>query len=148
MSPRRTRFTPVLVATTVLAAGAAITVSLLVPGSTIPVGPAAEPGQANGSQMQGPAIRKVLLSATDDGALSRPGGPQRAFLARGRMPAATTQAIVLTDENCAPDRQGVSHCTNRLRLGSGAILHVIHNHRMGEVPCLSPGERVLVEPAA
>ncbi|MGZ4137590.1 MAG: hypothetical protein ACXVPX_08475 [Actinomycetota bacterium] len=62
-------------------------------------------------------------------------------------PAGPMMATVLSDANCAPDADGVSHCLNRLRLDSGSELTVRHNHRMIEVPCLSPGERVLVEPS-
>ncbi len=53
-----------------------------------------------------------------------------------------TAAVVETDERCQPDRLGVSHCLNRLRLADGRRLLVRHDHRMADSPCLSPGERV------
>jgi len=57
------------------------------------------------------------------------------------------RALVLTDTRCAPDARGVSHCLNRLRLSSGRVVTVVHDHRMMDMPCLSPGERVTVSPA-
>ena len=61
---------------------------------------------------------------------------------QGKVPERRTVAVVTSDQNCQPDAQGVSHCTNRLRLPGGRRLVVRHNHRMAEVPCLVPGERV------
>ena len=56
------------------------------------------------------------------------------------------KARVLTDTRCNPDAIGVSHCLNRMRLASGAVITVVHNHRMMDMPCLSPGERVTLTP--
>jgi hypothetical protein len=53
-------------------------------------------------------------------------------------------ATVVSDINCAPDAQGVSHCENQLRMTDGTMLTVRHNHRMMDTPCLSPGEHILV----
>jgi hypothetical protein len=57
------------------------------------------------------------------------------------LPAGTSihQLTVLSDENCTPDSQGISHCLNRLSYGSGEIT-VRHTHKMADVPCLQPGE--------
>lgn len=60
-------------------------------------------------------------------------------LLQGKLPSGITQVKVLTDENCAPDGQGVSHCLNRLSYSGGEIT-VRHNHKMADVPCLQPGE--------
>lgn len=57
-----------------------------------------------------------------------------------------TRAIVLTDTRCDPDARGVSHCLNKMKLASGRIVVVVHDHRMMEMPCLSPGERVVLTP--
>ncbi len=62
----------------------------------------------------------------------------------GAAPRTMTQATVLTDENCEPDRYGVSHCLNAIRLAGGRKLTVRHDHNMHEYPCLGPGERVRV----
>lgn len=51
-------------------------------------------------------------------------------------------ATVLTDEDCAPDDVGISHCRNRLRLGNGTEIVVRHPHDMMKIPCLKPGEPV------
>lgn len=57
-----------------------------------------------------------------------------------------TSAVVLTDTRCNPDARGVSHCLNRLRLANGAVVTVRHDHRMMDMPCLSPGEHVSLIP--
>lgn len=62
-------------------------------------------------------------------------------LRAGRIPEGVTTATVLTDTNCAPDADGVSHCLNDLQIGN-VIVTVQHHHAMAEVPCLSPGEIV------
>lgn len=48
---------------------------------------------------------------------------------------------MLTDTNCEPDADGVSHCLNDLQIGN-IIVTVRHHHQMHAVPCLSPGETV------
>lgn len=63
---------------------------------------------------------------------------------KGRAPQKLTQATVLTDVNCEPDRYGVSHCLNAIRLDGGRELTVRHDHNMHMFPCLGPGERVRV----
>ena len=65
----------------------------------------------------------------------------------GPVPARTTVARVLTDEDCAPDAAGVSHCRNAMRLEDGRTLTVRHPHRMVDVACMTPGEKVRVTPA-
>lgn len=72
------------------------------------------------------------------------GGLELVYLTKGTMPRRPTKATVLTDTDCAPDRNGVSHCSNILRLASGRRITVRHDHKMMNDPCLSPGERVRV----
>jgi PAS domain S-box-containing protein len=62
----------------------------------------------------------------------------------GSAPKTSVAGTVLTDENCEPDRYGVSHCLNRVALTGGGTLTVRHDHNMGNDPCLSPGEKVVV----
>jgi hypothetical protein len=62
----------------------------------------------------------------------------------GSAPKTPVAGTVLTDENCEPDRYGVSHCLNRVALTGGGTLTVRHDHNMGNDPCLSPGEKVVV----
>jgi hypothetical protein len=59
---------------------------------------------------------------------------------------ARTRAVVLTDTRCSPDARGVSHCLNRMRLADGTVVTAQHDHRMTEMPCLSPGEPVRLTP--
>ena len=56
------------------------------------------------------------------------------------------RAVVLTDRRCNPDAHGVSHCLNRMRLANGTVVTVVHDHRMMDMPCLSPGEHVTLTP--
>ena len=64
-------------------------------------------------------------------------------LRAGQIPEGVTTATVLTDTNCEPDADGVSHCLNDLQIGN-VIVTVQHHHAMAEVPCLSPGETVIL----
>ena len=89
------------------------------------------------------ALRTLVVSPRNsDPVPSQPGRTLHARLTSGRMPSAATTAVVTSDEDCAPDAAGISNCLNRLRLADGTRLAVRHPHRMAEVPCLSPGERV------
>lgn len=72
------------------------------------------------------------------------GGLELVYLTKGKMPATPTTAKVLTDTDCAADRNGISHCSNILRLTSGRAITVRHDHDMMNDPCLSPGERVRI----
>ena len=68
-----------------------------------------------------------------------------AYSLKGRVPRTPMLATVLTDVNCEPDRYGISHCLNELRLlGDGRRITVRHDHNMHEFSCLTPGERVRV----
>lgn len=91
-----------------------------------------------------PAERNVTLSRS----MPTPSGFDglHAKLVSGRMPASPVTATVLTDEQCQPDAQGISHCLNRMRLADGTELEVRHPHDMTKVPCLAPGEQVRLLP--
>jgi hypothetical protein len=91
-------------------------------------------------------IRTVVVSRRTPPP-SEPGERLHAKIVRGSMPRASVEALVLTDEDCGPDARGISNCRNALRLADGAMLVVRHPHDMQNVPCLTPGERVLVRPA-
>jgi hypothetical protein len=94
-----------------------------------------------------PALRTVVVAVNERAIPSQPNGPLRASLLAGRLPRAIQQATVLTDENCTPDAEGVSHCINVVQMGQQQI-SLRHNHKMSEVPCLSPGEEINVMPLA
>ena len=65
-------------------------------------------------------------------------------LVAGGAPSAPVNATVVTDESCTPDRYGISHCLNILRLRDGSQILVQHSHNMSKYACLSPGETVRV----
>ena len=93
------------------------------------------------------AARTVTVSAT----MPPPSAHARrlsAMLEEGALPAGPTPAEVLTDTDCAPDERMISRCRNELRLADGRTLVVRHPHDMRSVPCLAPGERVLLVPAS
>jgi hypothetical protein len=75
---------------------------------------------------------------------SRPGATLHVMLADPQPAVKPQGGTVLSDEACTPDATGLSHCLNRIRLADGAVITVVHPHRMSEVPCLAPGERVRV----
>lgn len=76
------------------------------------------------------------------------GGIVLAYRLSGLRPPPRAVATVETDESCQPDRYGVSHCLNRLRLPGGGAITVRHDHRMADSPCLAPGERLRVRALA
>lgn len=78
---------------------------------------------------------------------SAPGDLMNARLVKGRVPKGETVATVKTDEDCSPNSAGISNCLNKLRLKGGSVLEVRHPHDMSEVPCMGPGERVVVRSA-
>lgn len=88
--------------------------------------------------------RTVYVYSGREPAASPPGPRLHAMRVKGPIPARATVATVLTDENCEPDADGVSHCINRIRLPNGKTLVVQHPHNMDVVPCLAPQERVTV----
>ena len=71
-----------------------------------------------------------------------------AKLIEGRLPDAPTMAEVMTDTDCSPDAQMISHCRNEMRLSNGETIVVRHPHDMRDVPCLAPGEYVQLIPTA
>ncbi|MBX5477162.1 MAG: hypothetical protein IRZ18_08595 [Clostridia bacterium] len=95
-----------------------------------PAGPTAKPARSavsdwslNGAH--GKYVLKIL-----DGALS------------GRE-----EGVVRADFNCAPDRAGLSHCTDVIDLVAGGVLTVENTHAMSKVPCLGPGDRLVLTPS-
>ena len=112
-----------------------------------PSAPVTQTGHADGRAVdaahQPPAFTRTLAVYTDaEPAPSARPGRMRALLTKGKLPAEVVEATVLTDEDCAADDEGVSHCRNRLRLPNGRTLTVRHPHRMRDVPCMTPGETV------
>ena len=104
----------------------------------------ADPGTAV-PHFQTALERRVMF--TDTAQVSRNQDPVYVQLVSGAIPPDATRLTVLTDENCAPDREGVSHCLNRVAFqttqGPGeAVLQ--HHHRMSEESCLAPGESVVI----
>lgn len=91
--------------------------------------------------------RTVTISAT----MPPPSAHARrlsAMLEAGRMPHGPMMAEVLTDTDCAPDARMVSRCRNEIEFPDGRRIVVRHPHDMSRVPCLAPGEQVLVVPTS
>lgn len=91
--------------------------------------------------------RTVTVSAT----MPLPSAHARrlsAMLETGAMPHEPMMSEVLTDTDCAPDDRMVSRCRNEMQLSNGKTIVVRHPHDMRDVPCLAPGERVRLVPAA
>ena len=100
------------------------------------------------ASLPGQALRMVVVFPGIAPAPSESPTALRAGVVDGEMSSAAVIATVLTDEDCAPDAEGISHCLNELRLPDGAVLTVRHPHDMRLVPCLTPGEQVELRPAA
>ncbi|PQJ35956.1 hypothetical protein BSZ35_16315 [Salinibacter sp. 10B] len=84
--------------------------------------------------------RTVVVNLTDTPSTT---GELHATLVSGELSSGAHEATVLSDRDCAPDANGISHCLNELALGDTRIT-VRHHHRMNEIPCLRPGETVTV----
>lgn len=75
-------------------------------------------------------------------------GIEVVYAISGTLPARPQLGTVLTDTNCQADSYGVSHCLNRIRLATGRVIVVRHDHSMMNDPCLAQGERVRVRATA
>ncbi|HLF68085.1 MAG TPA: hypothetical protein VI503_01975 [Gaiellaceae bacterium] len=92
-------------------------------------------------------VRTVTVSAT----MPTPSSHDQhlsAMLEEGRMPSRPTVAEVLTDTECTPDPRMISRCRNEVRLADGRTVVLRHPHDMRTIPCLAPGEHVLLVPAS
>ena len=85
----------------------------------------------------------IRVRITEEPQISRNQDPVYVQLESGVIPAGVTHLQVLTDENCQPDADGVSHRLNRVQFetedGTGQAA-LRHHHRMWEEPCLTPGQ--------
>ena len=70
-----------------------------------------------------------------------------AMLEEGVMPTGRVMAEVLSDTECTPNTAMISRCRNEMRLPDGSTIVVRHSHDMRQIPCLAPGERVLLVPS-
>ena len=89
----------------------------------------------------------VRVKITEEPKVSRGQDPVLVQLIAGEIPDGVTEVTVLTDENCQPDAQGISHCHNRIQYTtssgtSEAILQ--HHHRFSEEACLTPGQTLVL----
>jgi hypothetical protein len=117
-------------------------------GAAVPSTIGSEGAPSSGHLSEQPAeMRTLVVSKGREPAPSPPGQVLHALRLKGAIPKGAVAATVVSDEECAPDAEGVSHCINRLRLAGGRVLVVRHPHRMMEVPCLSPGEHIRVRSA-
>jgi hypothetical protein len=92
-------------------------------------------------------VRRIAF--TQDPIISRGQDPMWVQLEHGMIPDDVNQLFILTDEDCTPDADGVSHCLNRVRFQTAAgwgSASIRHHHKMSEESCLAPGE--IVEIAA
>jgi len=120
------------------------TVLLVDGGSPARSSPAVQAAGHDASHQPPAAVRTLDLASDAEPAPSVHPERMRGLLLDGKLPTGVVNATVLTDEDCAPDTDGVSHCRNKLRLPGGQTIEVRHPHRMHEVPCMSPGETVRV----
>ncbi len=123
----------------------ALVASVLIAGLVLLARPQTHVAPSAGASAAPAGLRVVQLTTAPDAASSDT--QTIAVLLAGAMPRGTVKATVTSDENCAPDAQGYSHCSNDLRLPDGSVLHLRHNHPMATVACLAPGEKVLVRRA-
>ena len=92
-------------------------------------------------------MRTVLVFGKEPASPSPSATNLHAGLEKGKLPGGQVVGTVLTDEDCAPDAHGISHCRNAVRLPGGSKIVLRHPHAMMDVPCLEPGEKVLLHRA-
>jgi hypothetical protein len=90
-----------------------------------------------------PSLRTIVVVSKAGEIPALRAGDIAVTLEQGTAPLGIKRATVLTDENCAPDAEGVSHCLNRMQAG-GQHFTIRHNHKMMEEPCFSPTEELNV----
>jgi hypothetical protein len=93
------------------------------------------------------AVKTILVFNHEPASPSPSTMKLHAGLEKGHLPGGEVGGMVMTDEDCAPDEHGVSHCRNLVRLDSGQTVALRHPHNMTYVPCLEPGERVVLRRA-
>lgn len=84
---------------------------------------------------------RTIVIAENGEQLPRKGTVLLTSLVAGTVPQGARQATVLTDSDCAPDQNGISHCLNELAIDSVKVM-IRHHHAMQAIPCLRPGEVV------
>lgn len=57
-----------------------------------------------------------------------------------------TKALVLTDENCEVDEEGISRCNQKIEFENGEKGEFIMPHNMMVYRCLRPGEIIKIVP--
>lgn len=85
----------------------------------------------------------IRIAITDGPVVSRNQDPVYVELDSGVIPDDVSILTVLTDENCTPDEQGISHCLNRVEYATASGVQnaaLRHHHNMAEEPCLTPGQ--------
>lgn len=92
------------------------------------------------------ATQRVVLISHTMPAPSMPGQPLHVKLVSDTV-FHDQAGVVLTDDECQPDANGISRCLNTIRLASGQTIIVRHPHDMHTVACLSPGERITIRTA-
>jgi hypothetical protein len=132
--------------------------------SLLGIGAATTARSTNAAMTRASAIRTVLVVplgakhapravgrrdcvAYPSGCVNGIAGLEVAYAVSGKPPTGIETGKVLTDTNCQADSYGISHCLNRIRLASGRVITVRHDHSMMNDPCLTPGELVRVRAA-
>lgn len=104
------------------------------------VSPAAQQ-QPSSHFMDKNQIREIRLKQAGDTSLLDPGhGVAIVNLVEGVFPVSVDKATVLTDTNCAPDANGISHCHNELQFADGSKATIQHHHEISKVGCFTPGQ--------
>ena len=140
----------------ILLAGSAVTVTAaavaISAGSPDP-GPSPRPAAkaakvVDRSHVRPAAMRTLVVHRAAMPGASVAGMPMHAKLTSGAAPSRPMVGTVMSDSDCGPDATGLSHCRNVIRMPGGHKMVVRHPHRMSDVPCMTPGEKVRVTRAA
>jgi hypothetical protein len=147
--PRRSGIpTPVFVALPLFLVAIAVGFAMARPRATATMPPPEQAAVPHFVDVKAPGEPRTVVVGGMTASLpgtSNEAGYLMTNLRAGKIPEGATTAKVLTDTNCEPDADGISHCLNDLQIGN-VIVTVQHHHQMHSVPCLSPGETVTLMP--
>ena len=135
---------PLLIGTVTAIVAATVLITTGSPDRSSPPTAASTPAAVDRSHARPAEMRTLVVHRGAMHTASAPGKRMHALLKSGAAPARPVIGTVMSDSDCAPDATGTSHCRNVIRIPGGHRMVVRHPHRMMDVPCMTPGEKVRV----
>jgi hypothetical protein len=119
------------------------TIALIAMSLVVVFAPATDEPAADSTSVTHFRMADIRIQITVAPEISRNQDPVFVQLELGTIPSDVSFLTVLTDEDCMPDADGVSHCLNRIEFETAEGVQqaaLRHHHKMAEEPCLTPGQ--------